>query len=157
MNFWEHRIIHPSKLSQLVQNSLQGKKLVFTNGCFDILHYGHLCYLSEAKKLGELLLVALNSDNSLQKIKRQKPVMSLKHRLAIIAALGFVDLVTWFETDTPEELLAATKPNILVKGGDYKLDEVVGAKLVQSYGGEVFVLGHQKGLSSSLFAKKLKK
>jgi D-beta-D-heptose 7-phosphate kinase/D-beta-D-heptose 1-phosphate adenosyltransferase len=155
MKPWETRIIAPDEIQQKLQTDFAKKKIVFTNGCFDILHYGHLCYLNEAKKLGDILIVALNSDQSLQEVKKHKPFMPLKHRLALIAAMSFVDLATWFEKTTPIDLLHKIRPHALVKGGDYKLEQVVGGDIVKSYGGEVFVTGHQKGLSSRLFFKKL--
>ena len=151
---WKQKIIPPEKIKKQLFN-LKKNKLVFTNGCFDILHYGHLCYLNEAKRLGDNLMVALNSDESMQKIKNRKPYMILEHRLAILAALEFVDYVTWFTTETPQKLLEEIQPHVLAKGGDYSIKQVVGKKIVRSYGGEVFVLSHQKDISSSLLFQKI--
>ena len=155
MNFWEAKILEVNDLKQKLANNFPQKESVFTNGCFDILHYGHLCYLSEAKQLGDCLVVALNSDKSLEKVKNRKSYMILKHRLALVAAIGFVDFVTWFDKDNPNDLLKIIKPHILVKGGDYTLEQVIGADFVRSYGGKIFVTGYQKSLSSSLFFKEL--
>ena len=151
---WQQKIISPEKIKKQLSH-LKKEKLVFTNGCFDILHYGHLCYLNEAKNLGEILIVALNSDESMQKIKKRKPYMILEHRLAIIAALEFVDYVTWFVEETPQKLLEEICPSVLVKGGDYTIKQVVGGNFVKSYGGEVYVVSHQKNISSSLLIKKI--
>ena len=155
-NCFERKIIAPEKIALKLENYRKNKQLVFSNGCFDLFHYGHLIYLQQAKQLGDSLIVALNSDESIKKLKGStRPWMPLKHRLAIIAALEFVDWVTWFETDTPITLLKNLKPDILVKGGDYKLTEVVGKAEVENYGGKVAVVDLQKNLSSQLLFKKI--
>jgi D-beta-D-heptose 7-phosphate kinase/D-beta-D-heptose 1-phosphate adenosyltransferase len=112
------------------------------NGCFDILHAGHVAYLEEARALGDRLIVAVNDDDSVRRLKGAgRPVNPLERRQRVLAGLASVDWVTSFAEDTPETLLAALRPEILVKGGDYAADEVVGADLVRSYGGSVAVLG----------------
>jgi len=116
----------------------QGKKLVFTNGCFDLLHLGHIRYLKKAKSLGDILVVGLNSDRSVKKIKGEKrPILPEKERAEILSSLWFVDYVVLFNEETPERLIKELEPDVLVKGADWKLKEIVGADLVRSRGGVV--------------------
>jgi len=116
----------------------QGKKLVFTNGCFDLLHLGHIRYLKKAKSLGDILVVGLNSDRSVKKIKGEKrPILPEKERAEILSSLWFVDYVVLFNEETPERLIRELEPDVLVKGADWKLKEIVGADLVRSRGGVV--------------------
>jgi D-beta-D-heptose 7-phosphate kinase/D-beta-D-heptose 1-phosphate adenosyltransferase len=118
-----------------------GEKIVFTNGCFDLLHPGHVTYLEDAKKLGQRLVVAVNSDASVKRLKGEgRPIQSAESRMAVLAGLEAVDWVVVFEDDTPERLLQLLKPDVLVKGGDYRPDQVVGAPIVREYVGEVAVL-----------------
>ncbi len=118
-----------------------GEKVVFTNGCFDILHAGHVAYLEEARALGERLVVAVNDDDSVTRLKGSgRPVNPLEQRLRVLAGLSAVDWVVGFVEDTPDSLLEELKPDVLVKGGDYGVDEVVGADIVLNYGGQVRVL-----------------
>ena len=118
-----------------------GQRIVFTNGCFDILHAGHVAYLEEAKALGDRLIVAVNDDASVRRLKGAgRPVNPLEQRLRVLAGLSAVDWVTGFGEDTPEALLKLLQPDVLVKGGDYGVDEVVGSEIVRGYGGEVRVL-----------------
>ena len=118
-----------------------GERIVFTNGCFDILHAGHVGYLKEARALGDRLIVAVNADASVRRLKGAgRPVNPLAQRMAVLAALAAVDWVVSFDADTPEELLTCLRPDVLAKGGDYQLDEVVGAALVRAWGGDVKVL-----------------
>ena len=129
---------------------LQNKRIVFTNGCFDILHVGHVKYLQQAKQLGDYLVVALNDDASITRLKGPgRPVNTIAHRLVVLASLGVVDWVVPFSDDTPKRLLKMLQPDILVKGGDYTVDQVVGAEIVLAYGGEVRVLGVTKGVSTT--------
>lgn len=128
----------------------RGKKIVFTNGCFDILHRGHVRYLSQARKCGDILVVALNSDRSVQRIKgKNRPIVSERDRAEVIASLESVDFVTFFDEDTPYHLISSLQPNILVKGGDWKKKEIVGADLVEKNGGEVKTISYLKGNSST--------
>jgi len=128
--------------------------LVFTNGVFDLLHRGHVTYLAQARALGASLVVALNSDASARRLGKgdDRPINTLADRAAVIAALGSVDLVTWFEADTPLELILALKPGVLVKGGDWKEDSIVGAREVRGWGGAVHSLAfaHQRSTTELL-------
>ena len=134
----------------------QGKKIVFTNGCFDILHAGHVKYLREAAKLGEVLVVGLNSDSSVKRLKGEsRPVNSQEDRAEILCALGFVDYVVIFEEDTPLNLIKIIQPDVLVKGGDYTPDKVVGADFVASRGGELFLIPFVKGKSTTTIIQKI--
>lgn len=125
-------------------------KTVFTNGCFDLLHVGHVRYLQQAKKLGDRLIVGLNSDASVKKLKGEsRPVVTEESRKEILLALSVVDEVYIFEEDTPLNLILSVKPNILVKGGDYEINSIVGAKEVLGWGGEVKALSFHEGFSST--------
>ena len=134
-----------------------GQRIVFTNGCFDILHAGHVAYLEEARALGDRLVVAVNDDASVTRLKGSgRPVNGIAQRLRVLAGLASVDWAVSFSEDTPETLLAALRPDVLVKGGDYTLDEVVGADMVRRYGGSVKVLALVPGLSTSAIIGSLK-
>ena len=135
----------------------EGQKIVFTNGCFDILHYGHIHYLAEAKALGDFLVIGLNSKNSTARLKGiHRPINDDKTRLYMLAALEMTDAVVIFEEDTPFELIKTVMPDVLVKGGDYKISEIVGADLVLRNGGEVRTLAFQKGYSTSKIEEKIR-
>lgn len=125
-------------------------KTVFTNGCFDLLHPGHVNYLMRARKLGARLVVAINSDQSVKRLKGpSRPLNPLADRMEVLAGLECVDFVTWFEEDTPLKLIESLKPNVLVKGGDWKPSQIVGAKEVQSWKGQVRSLPYIKGYSTT--------
>ncbi|TYB30958.1 MAG: D-glycero-beta-D-manno-heptose 1-phosphate adenylyltransferase [Candidatus Mcinerneyibacterium aminivorans] len=125
-------------------------KLVFTNGCFDILHVGHVRYLKEAKKLGDRLVVGLNSDTSVKKIKgKKRPIINERERAEILLSLSCVDFVVIFEEETPYRLIKKVKPDILVKGGDWEIEDIVGSKFVQSYGGVVKSISYIEGKSTT--------
>lgn len=125
------------------------KKIVFTNGCFDILHAGHVIYLSKAKSLGDALVIGLNSDNSVKKLKgKSRPIVSQKNRAILLAALEAVDLIVIFNELEPIKLIKAIKPDVLVKGGDWKKEKIVGAPFVECYGGKVKRIPYIKGLST---------
>jgi rfaE bifunctional protein nucleotidyltransferase chain/domain len=115
------------------------RPLVFTNGCFDLLHRGHVTYLAQARALGASLLVALNTDASVRRLEKggDRPLNPLADRAAVVAALACVDLVTWFDDDTPLALIVAARPDVLVKGGDWAAEAIVGAREVRSWGGAV--------------------
>ncbi len=135
---------------QLEKWRKEGKKIVFTNGCFDIIHAGHVDYLEKAKSLGDILIVGLNSDNSIKRIKGEKrPIVPLKYRKKVLETLKPVDLVVVFEEDTPENLIKQVKPHVLVKGGDYTIDNIVGADFVISYGGQVKTIDFVYDISTS--------
>jgi D-beta-D-heptose 7-phosphate kinase/D-beta-D-heptose 1-phosphate adenosyltransferase len=150
-------IMSPEQLVDAVRRAkASGEKIVFTNGCFDILHAGHVAYLAEAKALGDRLIVAVNDDASVCRLKGSgRPVNVLSARLTVLAGLSSVDWLVSFADDTPEELLARLAPDLLVKGGDYGADEVVGADLVRSSGGEVKVLSLVEDCSTSAIIDRL--
>lgn len=133
------------------------ERIVFTNGCFDILHAGHVAYLEQARALGDRLVVAINDDASVSRLKGPgRPINSVDRRMAVLAGLGAVDWVTCFSEDTPEHLLQRIRPDVLVKGGDYGLDGVVGAEIVQAYGGEVQVLSFVDSCSTTAIVEKIR-
>ncbi len=150
-------IVNEDQLLSLVQQARsQGKRIVFTNGCFDVIHAGHVSYLQEAKELGDCLIVAINDDASVTRHKGAgRPIHHLAQRLTVLAGLGAVDWVTSFEDDTPERLLKRIKPDVLVKGGDYTIDQVVGADIVYAYGGDVRVLRCEDGISTTNIIKRM--
>ena len=144
-------IVNDEQLQQAVREvRAQGKKVVFANGCFDIIHAGHVTYLQMAKQVGDYLIVAVNTDESIRKIKGpNRPINHLDHRMTVLAGLGMVNWVIPFHDETPERLLKLLKPDFLVKGGDYTIDQVVGAEIVRSYGGEVRIMNHNIKTSST--------
>ncbi len=130
--------------------SLSGKRVVFTNGVFDILHAGHVDYLAKAKAFGDVLIVGVNRDASVRRLKGpERPLQSERDRALIVAALKSVDYVVLFAEDTPERLIKEIRPDVLVKGADYALKDIVGADFVRSYGGSVRRVALKKGRSSS--------
>ena len=134
----------------------QSKKIVFTNGCFDILHKGHVTYLNEAKKLGDLLVIGLNSDASVKRLKgSERPINNERDRQYVMSQLKPVDFVEIFSEDTPLNLILKIRPNVLVKGGDWKIDQIVGAKEVILNGGEVFSLQFVDGYSTTSIIHKI--
>ncbi len=141
------------KIRRFKQN---GKCVVFTNGCFDILHYGHVKYLQDARSYGDYLVVAVNSDSSIKKIKaKNRPVVRQSDRLKTVAALASVDFVILFNADSPLRLIKALKPDILVKGADWSKQKIIGADFVASYGGKVITVNLVKGRSTSALIKKI--
>lgn len=136
----------------------QGKKIVFTNGVFDLLHVGHVRYLQEARSLGDALVIGVNSDASVKRLKGPtRPVQTESDRAEILAALGAVDFTVIFTDDTPATLIEKVRPDILVKGGDWKIDQIVGAPFVQSYGGQVMSLQFVDGKSTTKIIEKAQK
>lgn len=128
----------------------QGMKVVFTNGCFDILHRGHIEYLSKAADMGDVLVVGLNTDASVRRLKGEgRPVNNEEARALVLASLSFVDAVVLFDEDTPYELIKAVHPDVLVKGADYKVEEIVGYDIVTSYGGKVETVPLVEGYSTT--------
>jgi len=126
------------------------KRLVFTNGCFDLLHRGHIYYLSRARELGDLLVVGLNSDSSVTKLKGHgRPVNNQVSRAEVLGALAFVDYIIVFEEETPMELITTLQPDLLVKGGDYEVEEIVGHQEVASWGGRALTIPILEGYSTS--------
>ena len=134
------------------------RPLVFTNGVFDILHRGHVAYLARARALGAGLLVALNSDASARRLGKpgERPINALEDRLALIAALSMVDAVTWFEDDTPAQLIAACRPEVLAKGGDWPAERIVGAKDVLARGGRVVSIPFEHERSTTALLQRIR-
>ncbi len=149
---------HRHQLAEAIAEArLRGERIVFTNGCFDILHAGHVAYLNEARELGDRLLVAVNDDDSVRRLKGdRRPVNGLRERMRVLEGLQAVDWVVPFSEDTPEALLDEVRPDVLVKGGDYALAEVVGADLVRSHGGDVRVVGLVDDCSSTAIVDRLR-
>lgn len=136
----------------------RGEKVVFTNGCFDLLHYGHVSYLESARKKGGRLVVGVNSDASVRKLKGPKrPVNPQAHRMAVLAALECVDYVVMFSAETPLRLIARVKPDVLVKGADWKGKEVVGEDIVRKGGGRVVLIQYISGCSTTNLIKKIRR
>ena len=155
---WERKILNAENVSEIINNLKNEEKIVVsTNGVFDILHVGHSRYLTEAKSLGDVLIVAVNSDESVRKIKGPtRPINKLADRLEMLANLEIVDFVVAFNEETPEQILGKIKPNIHVKGGDYKVEDLPESKIVYQNGGEVKVLSLIDGKSSTNIIKKMK-
>jgi rfaE bifunctional protein nucleotidyltransferase chain/domain len=157
--------LSPIKAKILDQKSLDSwlaiarfkkQKIVFTNGCFDVLHHGHIVYLSKAADAGDKLIIGLNSDDSVRKLKgNNRPVMDQDSRALILASLHFVSAVIIFNEDTPYKLIEHIKPDVLVKGGDYKTEEIVGYDIVKAKGGEVITVDYIEGYSSSALIGKM--
>jgi glycerol-3-phosphate cytidylyltransferase len=135
----------------------ENKTIIFTNGCFDILHSGHINYLARAKELGDILIVAVNSDASVKRLKgKERPINNLNDRMFLLASLCFIDYVTFFEEDTPNEIIKKIQPNIHVKGGDYKIEELPEKEIIESYGGKIVILPFIKGYSTTSLISKMK-
>lgn len=150
----QKKIVSPAKLKNILKVSRR-KKTVFTNGCFDILHAGHVTYLEKARKFGDLLIVALNTDASTRRLKGPtRPINSLEDRSRVIAALESVDYVTWFDEDTPLKLIESLSPKFLVKGGDYDPKSIVGRDHVVAHGGQVRVIQFLEGRSTTEILKR---
>jgi len=149
---FETKICAPEELAR--RTAAVPRPLVFTNGVFDILHRGHVTYLAQARALGASLLVAVNSDASVRKLGKgpDRPINTLADRMAVLAALEAVALVTWFEEDTPLALINRVKPDVLVKGGDWRVDQIVGGAEVKSWGGAVYSIPfvHQHSTTATL-------
>jgi rfaE bifunctional protein nucleotidyltransferase chain/domain len=161
---WPHELGRPGKLSMigplmeiLDAKKARGMKIVFTNGCFDIIHAGHVTYLEKARALGDCLVVGLNSDSSVKKIKgSERPVNDEQARAKVLCALSCVDHVVIFDQGTPYELIEAVRPSVLVKGGDWAVDSIVGADIVRSGGGEVRTIPFEEGFSTTGIIEKIK-
>ncbi len=152
------KVLSLEELRREVERRRQaGQRIVFTNGCFDLLHAGHLHYLQSARSLGDCLIVAINSDNSVRRLKGpDRPVIPERERAALLAALECVDYVTIFDDETPHRLLRTLRPDILIKGGTYREDQVVGREVVQSYGGRVVVGPAIPGLSTTAIVERIR-
>lgn len=145
------KLITPEKAIELFsQGSGKEKKIVFTNGCFDLLHRGHVYYLAKARELGDLLVIGLNSDSSVTRLKGEgRPINDQNARAEVLGALGMVDYIIIFEEDTPLNLINMVRPKLLIKGGDYKIEEIVGYEEVISWGGKVVTIPILKGYSTT--------
>ena len=149
------KILSWDKLKKaVVRLKAKNKKVVFTNGCFDIIHIGHVRYLKEAKGLGDVLIIGLNSDRSISSIKPDRPINPQNHRAEVLSSLEMVDYVVLFDEETPYELIKLIQPDVLVKGGDYEVANIAGAAEVLAAGGRVLTLPFHPGFSStSIIAK----
>ena len=146
------------RLKQIIRElKKEGKTIVFTNGCFDLLHIGHVRYLEKAKSFGDVLVVAINTDSSVRKNKGEtRPFVPESHRAEIVASLESVDYVVLFEEPTPEKIIGVIQPDVLVKGADYAKEEVVGADIVENNGGRVILIPLIAGCSTSSLINKIK-
>jgi len=153
------KIVSASALARKLQEAkAAGSSIVFTNGCFDLLHPGHIRVLAAASEEGDVLVVGLNSDTSVQKLKgKHRPVMDQQSRATMLAALAMVDYVVIFEEETPLELIRQLAPDVLVKGGDYRTAEIVGAQFVSEHGGRTITVPLLEGFSSTSLISKTKK
>jgi D-beta-D-heptose 7-phosphate kinase/D-beta-D-heptose 1-phosphate adenosyltransferase len=153
----DHKIKSQGALAKAVSRLRSKKKrVVFTNGCFDILHAGHVTYLKKARNMGDVLVVALNSDSSVRAIKgRGRPINKQADRALVLSALYFVDYITVFTSSTPERLIKALKPDVLVKGADWRAEDIVGYDFVKSYGGKIVRIPFVKGRSTTSVIKKM--
>jgi rfaE bifunctional protein nucleotidyltransferase chain/domain len=147
-----------SELSAIIEDHRrEGKKIVFTNGCYDLIHVGHVRLLEDSKKLGDILVVGINSDSSVQRLKgASRPILQEPDRAEIVSALESVDYVVIFSEDTPVETIAILKPHIHVKGGDYDMATIPEAKVVQSYGGELRAVPLVTGRSTTTIIQKIR-
>ncbi len=154
----EAKIKNLKQLKKIVANlKSKGKRIVFTNGCFDILHYGHIKYLQRAKRYGDILVVAINSDRSLKAIKgKGRPIVPESDRAKMVAALEPVNYITTFNELTPLKTIQALEPDVLVKGGDWRREDIVGKDFLESYDGKVVRIPYIKGYSTSSIIKKIK-
>lgn len=133
------------------------KKIVFTNGCFDIIHLGHIDYLSKAKDLGDILLIGLNTDDSVKRLKgNNRPIKNQRERAVLLASLRFVDGIILFNEDTPYDLIKKIEPDILIKGSDYKKEEIVGADIIKNTGGEIITIDFLEGYSTTSILNKIR-
>ena len=156
MNNHQYQLDH--SIDAITSDKQCNKKIVFTNGCFDILHVGHIRYLSEARSLGDILVVGINSDDSVRNLKGpSRPINSLSDRALLLSELVCVDYVVSFKEQTPLKLIKMIMPDILVKGGDYTLDTIVGSSEVIDAGGKVELLKFHDGYSSTNYIDKIKK
>ena len=159
MNFKDKIFVAEEKIiNQISIWKKAGNKVVFTNGCFDLIHIGHVTYLEEARKQGDVLVVGVNSDASVSRLKGDtRPIKDETNRLSIMASLSCVDMVIMFDEDTPLDLIQLVQPDILVKGGDWNVDQIVGSQVVIDNGGIVKSLKFLKGYSSSALITKIKR
>ena len=149
---------HTKLVAKVKELKNSGKKIVFTNGCFDIIHPGHVEYLYKAKSLGDILIIGINSDKSVKKIKGDKrPILNENDRALILSAFFFVDYITIFEEETPYNLIKKLIPDVLVKGGDWEIENIVGKDIVEKNGGKVVTINYKNGYSTTNIINKIKK
>ncbi|MBX2987554.1 MAG: D-glycero-beta-D-manno-heptose 1-phosphate adenylyltransferase [Bdellovibrionaceae bacterium] len=149
------RICSFQDIAKELETVRKGRRVVFTNGCFDLLHVGHVRYLQEARRQGDLLVIGVNADDSVRRLKGPtRPIQNENDRAEILAALACVDYTVIFPEDTPAELIRRVRPEVLVKGGDWKIDQIVGGDFVQSYGGQVLSLQFVEGKSTTRIIEK---
>jgi rfaE bifunctional protein nucleotidyltransferase chain/domain len=148
------KILNWQELKETIDRlKADGKKIVFTNGCFDIIHIGHIRYLKEAKALGDVLVIGLNSDKSVSRIKPKRPINPQNHRAEILSSLEMVDYVALFDEETPYELIKSLQLDILVKGGDWKKEDIVGSDIAK----ETYSLPYIKGISTTKIIERIKR
>ncbi len=168
LSYLKNKIVSPEQAARTISGwKMKGEKVVFTNGCFDILHQGHVVYLAKAAELGDRLVIGLNSDSSIKKQNKgaERPINLQEAREIVLGALGFVDLIVIFENDTPLDLIQTLNPNILVKGADYDPEEtdpsskkyIVGSDFVRQNKGEVAVIDLEEGFSTTSLIQKMKR
>lgn len=159
LNIIQSKIIDIDELDyNLAYWNFKNQKIVFTNGCFDILHRGHIEYLAQAANLGDVLIIGLNTDKSVQRIKGEtRPVQDQYARALVLASLQFVHAVVFFDEDTPYELIKKVRPDILIKGSDYNIEDIVGYDIVKEKGGEIKTIDFIPGYSTTSIIEKLKK
>ena len=147
----KQKIIGKKELLRVIKNlKTRGKRIVFTNGCFDLLHIGHIRYLEKARTLGDILVVGVNSDSSVRILKGPKrPILPVKERAEILSGLGCVDYITIFNEQDPLKLITSLHPHVLVKGGDWTKEQIVGGDVVERSGGKVVIISFVKGASTS--------
>jgi len=158
LNKLKAKIFHIEDLSQIIKEwRLDGNKIVFTNGCFDLIHLGHLEILARSADLGDRLIVGINSDKSIKKIKgKSRPIIQEDSRAKQLAAIEFIDAVILFNEDTPFDLINILKPDVLTKGGDYKKNDIVGNELINKERGEVVIIPLNQGYSTTSILEKIK-
>lgn len=153
----EAKILNEKDLIRKISDiNKKNQKIVFTNGCFDILHKGHVAYLHAASKLGDILIIGLNTDNSVKRLKGpDRPLKDEETRALILSAMQFIDYIVLFDEDTPYNLINIVKPDILVKGGDYKIEDIVGYDIVTQKGGKIMTIDFVEGHSSTKIINKM--
>jgi D-beta-D-heptose 7-phosphate kinase/D-beta-D-heptose 1-phosphate adenosyltransferase len=147
----KEKIKEREELQRIIKGlKMKGKRIVFTNGCFDLLHVGHVRYLEQAKSLGDVLVVGINGDRSVQDLKGpRRPILPVEERAEILSGLGCIDYITVFDEPTPFELISVLQPTVLVKGGDWTREKIVGGEVVEEAGGEVIIIPFVEGSSTT--------
>lgn len=155
----ENKIITSDKIFQKVNNwNKSGKKIVFTNGCFDLIHRGHIDYLSKAADLGDILVIGLNTDSSVRRLKgNSRPINDEYSRALVLASMCFIDCIIYFDDDTPYNLIKQIQPDFLVKGSDYKIEDIVGYDIVQAKNGKIVTIDYVEGYSTTNIENKILK